>query len=224
MISNQNNTSDNDVMVCDDTHSQSEGMENHPEEEKKCDELQSMESIDLNMTIDGRYKIISRFSDSTELYKMVFLAVPFKGFEDEICLVVKVYTKKETNDFLSEVERNKVLPDQDDRVIKMTNFVGTDKVEHPLIYNGQTIDLYSYIVMPFCENGTLLDLLLKVVNSNATLSVGLQKYLSKQMAETLAHLHNDVGLAHLDIKIDNIVIRNDLKLALIDFGHTNWAH
>lgn len=34
-------------------------------------------------------------------------------------------------------------------------------------------------------------------------------------------MHNVNGLAHLDLKPDNIVILNDLSLALIDFGHTN---
>jgi serine/threonine protein kinase len=85
------------------------------------------------------------------------------------------------------------------------------------------LENYSYIVLPFCERGTLLDLLLKVIKSERKLSDGLQKYLSKQLVMALLQLHNVDGLAHLDLKPDNIVITNDLRLALIDFGHANYA-
>ena len=34
-------------------------------------------------------------------------------------------------------------------------------------------------------------------------------------------MHNVNGLAHLDIKPDNIVINDDFTLGFIDFGHTN---
>lgn len=34
-------------------------------------------------------------------------------------------------------------------------------------------------------------------------------------------MHNINELAHLDLKPDNIVIKDDYTLGLIDFGHTN---
>lgn len=34
-------------------------------------------------------------------------------------------------------------------------------------------------------------------------------------------MHNQNGLAHLDIKPDNIIINDDYTLGFIDFGHTN---
>lgn len=35
------------------------------------------------------------------------------------------------------------------------------------------------------------------------------------------HLHNNLGLAHLDLKPDNIIIKDDYSTALIDFGHSH---
>ena len=34
----------------------------------------------------------------------------------------------------------------------------------------------------------------------------------------MEHLHNKAGVAHLDIKLENILIGDDLKLKLCDFG------
>jgi serine/threonine protein kinase len=42
---------------------------------------------------------------------------------------------------------------------------------------------------------------------------------SRQLVEAVAHLHSVNQMAHLDLKPDNIVIKDDLSLALIDFAH-----
>src|SRR5438132_13874631 len=39
--------------------------------------------------------------------------------------------------------------------------------------------------------------------------------------ECLRFLHDEIGLAHLDIKMENIIITDDYRLAFIDFGHSN---
>jgi serine/threonine protein kinase len=52
------------------------------------------------------------------------------------------------------------------------------------------------------------------------LSLRLQRYLSRQVCSGLFNLHTQDGLAHGDIKPDNIIVTHDNKLALIDLGHT----
>jgi serine/threonine protein kinase len=46
-------------------------------------------------------------------------------------------------------------------------------------------------------------------------------YLLKQILHSIYHMHYQNGLAHLDLKPDNIVLTDDYRLSLIDFGHTN---
>ena len=50
--------------------------------------------------------------------------------------------------------------------------------------------------------------------------MGLRKYLIKQIVKNLEFLHGQNQLAHLDLKPDNIVIKDDFTTALIDFGHS----
>lgn len=42
----------------------------------------------------------------------------------------------------------------------------------------------------------------------------------RQLLECLLFLHEENGLAHLDIKPENIVITDDYRLAFIDFGYS----
>ena len=109
------------------------------------------------------------------------------------------------------------------RILKMTTFVGAYMGMEPFSYSeNMHMAHYSYITLPFCSKGTLVDLLIKAINKQQELSLGLQKYLFKQIVKCLDEMHNLNGLAHLDIKPDNIVFTNDLGLALIDFGHVNY--
>lgn len=51
--------------------------------------------------------------------------------------------------------------------------------------------------------------------------MSLTKYIFKQLVNCIDFMHNTNGLAHLDIKPDNIIINDDFTLGFIDFGHTN---
>lgn len=89
------------------------------------------------------------------------------------------------------------------------------------ILGANTYTSYSYIILPYCPNGTIIDLLMKAYSRGTRLSMDLALYLFKQLLLCLSFLHNQNGLAHLDIKPDNLVITDDYKVSLIDFGHTN---
>jgi serine/threonine protein kinase len=81
---------------------------------------------------------------------------------------------------------------------------------------------YNYLMTPRHTKGSLLALLQRAnYNSNVTkLSIRLQRYLVRQVCSGLFYLHTQDGLAHGDIKPDNIIVTQDYKLALIDLGHT----
>ncbi|KAE8359588.1 kinase-like domain-containing protein [Aspergillus caelatus] len=67
-------------------------------------------------------------------------------------------------------------------------------------------------VMEYCQHGDLLDLM-----ERRTLCHGGKKCLFKQMLRGVVYMHSH-GIAHHDIKPENMVLANDNVLKIIDFG------
>lgn len=128
-----------------------------------------------NNLIDGQYEIVKRFGDSMDLVKMVFIVRHLITKELE---VLKVYTQREQEDFAAEVQRNMALSDSP-KIVKMTKFVQPYESMPAFAYNGVMIDFYSYIIIPLCEKGTILDLLMKACATGTVLSMRLQGYLTR---------------------------------------------
>lgn len=59
--------------------------------------------------------------------------------------------------------------------------------------------------MEYCQNGDLFDF----VKKNGKLSEGLAKNSFHQLLDSLDFLHNKVGVAHLDLKLENVLIGNN---------------
>jgi serine/threonine protein kinase len=71
-----------------------------------------------------------------------------------------------------------------------------------------------FIVMEHCEGGTLLDLIL----SDKLNDLSEVKRLFVQIVEAICYLHS-FGIAHGDIKPDNIVLTAEGDVKIIDFGY-----
>jgi len=74
------------------------------------------------------------------------------------------------------------------------------------------------MVLPYCKNGSLLRLLMNSVEDDKPLTMQTQKKFCSQIVQCVAHMHQELGTAHLDLKADNFVITDSFDLALIDFG------
>ena len=67
-----------------------------------------------------------------------------------------------------------------------------------------------------CENGSLFDF---VACRQGIQDDLLLKYLFLQICRGIQSLHLKAQQAHLDIKLDNVLIGNDFRLRICDFGH-----
>lgn len=91
------------------------------------------------------------------------------------------------------------------------------KLDHPNIL--PLIDSFSsegYIVgvSVLAENGNLQS----YISRNGKLTENLAKRLFKQLSLATLYLHDVAGVAHLDIKLENILIKKSFDIYLCDFG------
>lgn len=90
------------------------------------------------------------------------------------------------------------------------------KLCHPNIVNiydvGQTGNTY-YIVMEYVEGISLKDL----IKREGMLPVDLSLKIAIQISSALQHAHNNL-IVHRDIKPHNIMITNDYRVKVMDFG------
>ncbi len=72
----------------------------------------------------------------------------------------------------------------------------------------------SYIVMEFHPNGDLFSL----IESTGKFTPEFSRYMFLQLLDTVEYLHESAEIAHLDLKLENVLIGNDMKIKICDFG------
>ena len=80
-------------------------------------------------------------------------------------------------------------------------------------YPGGAFKHASYIIMELAENGELFDW----VQETGAYSEKLARFYFSKILEILEHLHNK-GVAHMDIKPENLLYDSEFNIKLADFG------
>ena len=96
------------------------------------------------------------------------------------------------------------------------------KMNHPgiiKIYDLLADDAFFYLVMELCKGNTLLS----VVPKPGTINEAAAKPIFKQVLETIKYIH-DQGIAHRDLKLENVLIDESGHIKLIDFGFSRFAN
>lgn len=93
------------------------------------------------------------------------------------------------------------------------------KLNHPNIVKVLDYGDYQgapFLVMEYLEGGTLKDI-------KKPIRVDAAVRLIRPVAEALRYVHHE-GLLHRDVKPSNIMITNDRRVVLTDFGIAKWIH
>jgi len=85
---------------------------------------------------------------------------------------------------------------------------------YPIICNNQRFDA---ILTDFCEHGDFFDLVLKGFLNTEVL---IRTYFY-QLIKGIEYIHSQ-GLAHLDLKLENLMLGSDCQLKIIDFDHAEF--
>lgn len=152
---------------------------------------------DLTGKVFGAYKIIAPVGEGG-------MAAVYKAYQPamERFVAVKVLPRKfaESNEFISRFQREAIMLAQ---------------LQHPHIlpvFDYGQEDGYSYIVMPFLQNGTLSELFL--IRRRTLLEVS---QIMTQVGSALGYAHAR-GMIHRDIKPSNVLIDEQGNCLLTDFG------
>ena len=122
----------------------------------------------------------------------------------------------------SETYAMKVISKSDVGDAAYLNFVKNEiansmKVNSPYItkvYKSFNTDGFLYILMEYVSGATLLD----YVNSMNGLSESDAHFIFEQIAKAVYHLHVEKNIVHRDLKLENILLTDDWKVKIIDFG------
>jgi serine/threonine protein kinase len=71
------------------------------------------------------------------------------------------------------------------------------------------------MMLEHCKNGDLFEL---VSRSKGISDLSLLKHIFRQICSPISTMHNELGLGHFDIKLENILLGNDYKPKLCDMG------
>jgi serine/threonine protein kinase len=110
----------------------------------------------------------------------------------------------------------KVIP----KILKKETQAEIDLVshfDHPSLLKFDEVltdDNYDYLVTELLPNGTLL----RHLNHRSFFPERDARLLFKDMFDGLCYLHEIVGVAHLDLKLENVMIDSNSRARIIDFG------
>lgn len=92
------------------------------------------------------------------------------------------------------------------------------KAKNSAVYteeDGTTSDV-KYMALELARHGNLFD----IIVDSGKFSDNLARYYFHQLVEAIEHMHSK-GIAHRDLKLENILIDENFDLKLTDFGFSD---
>ena len=100
------------------------------------------------------------------------------------------------------------------------------KIRHPncvRLFGNFEDENYCYFIMEYIPGGNLFTLMSN--NRNIGLNIYLVASIVRDLASAIYYLHNmDPPIIHRDIKPENILLTNNSKIKLTDFGWSNYIN
>ena len=155
----------------------------------------------LQATIDSKYALLSKLGSGATAE--VYLAEDLESHEKVAVKILKTVNKS----FQQEVEMLSKIKNENVLTIKKGG-------EGNLMKNGQCFNSHPYIVLEYAEKGELFDY---VYYPKKGFGERFGRFIFKQILNGLNGCHQN-GIAHRDLKMENIMLDKDFNIKLADFG------
>lgn len=151
----------------------------------------------------GLYQIVERIGEGG-------MAVVYKGYQAPLDRYVAI-----------KVLRGELTRDQEFLTRFRREALAVARLDHPNIlhvYDAGVVDGVYYIAMAYSDGGSLRERI-----DQGPLEVDLAVSVAARLAAALDHAHSQ-GLIHRDVKPSNILLRQDTRPLLADFGIAKVLH
>ena len=155
----------------------------------------------LQATIDSKYALLSKLGSGATAE--VYLAEDLETQEKVAVKILKTVNKS----FQQEVEMLSKIKNENVLTIQKGG-------EGNLMKNGQCFNSHPYIVLEYAEKGELFDY---VYYPKKGFGERFGRYIFKQILNGLNGCHQN-GIAHRDLKMENIMLDKDFNTKRADFG------
>ena len=125
----------------------------------------------------------------------------------------RIYVCKVSN-FFKEDERQQKMKMFHNEITIMTRLSNPNVIE---LFDFFEDNGFIYLIIEYCEKGSMQKM---IFNSPAVVKENLKSYVD-QICDGLLFLHEN-GVAHVDLKPDNILITADNQIKLADFGLSDF--
>ena len=159
--------------------------------------------------IDKKYKIIEDLGSGA--FAQVKLVEDLESGEVSACKIFKgEYTEKTLATFKKESCITQNLKHENILPIKLAGCGpvsgGGIETAEPNVF---------YMLMDVAKHGEMFD----IVANTGNFSEPVARHYFGQLLSGLKYLHEEAGIAHLDLKPQNLLLDEQLKLRIADFGH-----
>ena len=99
-----------------------------------------------------------------------------------------------------------------DHIYKIQGYGSDGAIVKP---SGREITNLVFLVLEYVPGGLFFD----TCETAGAMGEDAGRYFMSQLVDVLSYLHTEKQVAHRDLKLDNILIGDDLNLVLADFGY-----